>query len=118
MTAQRFTELWDAHGHSAAAEMTPAELADIDQQWDKLDGSSCWIDAFHAAWRAVDPAGHKAKFGGKFYETAERMQADDDECVKEDVCTACGSECRLLGYLGRRRHYRCRSCGLDSSIEV
>jgi hypothetical protein len=31
------------------------------------------------------------------------------------VCRACGGDLRVLGMLGSRAHYRCRSCGLDSS---
>lgn len=30
-------------------------------------------------------------------------------------CDACGGQCVLMGALGRRVHYRCQDCGLDSS---
>jgi hypothetical protein len=35
-----------------------------------------------------------------------------------NTCPSCGGEGTLLGQLGKRIHYRCRSCGIDfSSVE-
>ena len=52
--------------------------------------------------------------------------ADEDEDEDEDfedlppelTCSACGGELVALGALGNRAHFRCRACGLDSSVEV
>lgn len=49
---------------------------------------------------------------------------DDDEEVKHSpadellTCRACGGELVALGILGNRAHFRCRACGLDSSVEI
>lgn len=40
----------------------------------------------------------------------------DEDTPTVSVCTACvGGVLVLLGTLGARAHYRCRSCGIDSS---
>lgn len=40
--------------------------------------------------------------------------------MDEDLtdCLACGGQLEPLGSLGNRRHYRCRNCGLDTSVET
>jgi uncharacterized protein (DUF983 family) len=44
---------------------------------------------------------------------------NDDECIIDETCPACGShEYIALGFLGNREHHRCRACGLDYSLEV
>ena len=49
-------------------------------------------------------------------ETTERVETDDEpEDTTDEGCPACGGPVTLLGTLGKRKHFRCRNCGLDSS---
>lgn len=41
----------------------------------------------------------------------------DPEPYEPPDCPACGGWLELLGALGRRYHFRCSDCGMDSSAE-
>lgn len=42
----------------------------------------------------------------------------DEEEREGGVCPTCGGELNELGTLGRRKHFRCRNCGMESSRDV
>lgn len=52
-----------------------------------------------------DPAERKSSYMGP---------ADQ---IIEQTCSACSGPLDVLGVLGARAHFRCRNCGLDSSLE-
>ena len=81
MIAARFREIWSRrkYGDIPKDAMTPEEVQLVNKRWATMAGDTCWMDAFHAEWRATDPAGHAAQFNRTFYESAATMRADDDE---------------------------------------
>ena len=40
----------------------------------------------------------------------------EDELTSLPQCPTCGGEGHLIGDLGQRRHFRCRACGIDFSL--
>lgn len=44
-----------------------------------------------------------------------RKTADEEDDGEEHRCSQCGGPLTELGTLGKRKHYRCRNCGMDSS---
>lgn len=52
---------------------------------------------------------------------AEEQFAEDElesGAVVFRACPACGGDGDSLGLLGKRHHFRCRSCGIDFSKHV
>lgn len=47
-----------------------------------------------------------------------RGLGDHDDDDAEDECSTCGGPAVVLGALGTRTHYRCRSCGADWSVST
>lgn len=47
------------------------------------------------------------------------IKKEEQEILEEEprFCPACGGETYELGRLGMRIHYRCRACGIDSSLD-
>jgi ribosomal protein L37E len=45
-----------------------------------------------------------------------RSLGDHNDDDAEDECSVCGGPAMVLGALGTRTHYRCRSCGADWSV--
>lgn len=48
------------------------------------------------------------------------MTMRDDFYTEDEApsCPMCGGNPVMLGALGNRAHFRCRSCGMDYSIEA
>lgn len=42
----------------------------------------------------------------------------DEEGAETPTCELCEGELVEMGTLGRRKHFRCRGCGMESSKEV
>lgn len=38
--------------------------------------------------------------------------------MEYDICSLCGGELRLLGYLGSLAWFRCANCGMEFSFEI
>lgn len=44
--------------------------------------------------------------------------AEEPDPVTAPACPVCGGPTNHMGDLGRRSHYRCCNCGMDTSVRV
>lgn len=57
--------------------------------------------------------------GKKLMFSEDDLELDEPVCEEEPItCGVCGGDVGILGVLGRRTHYQCRNCGIESSKVV
>jgi len=117
-----YRDRWDAlylrfHDGRAGAVSLLRAIADAASEYDDADDQDMWD-------RITDQVGMLAGVNPPDHDDEDDEYEEDDEDADEDIhesdvrCPVCPGPGVFLGQLGNRKHYRCRDCAAQFSVEA